>query len=488
MKAEEIDCTESGNEADGSESIRDTFARDPRDLIVGGHTLVPTLDGTLRPYVNLDSAASTPIARPVKDTVDNFLEWYAAVHRGSGFKSQLSSLAYEQARERLAGFVGADLDDRCLIFVRNATEAINRCANRIPLSDGDVVLTSLMEHHSNILAWRRRCAHVESVSVDQFGMPILEDLEKRLHANAGHVKLVAISGGSNVTGVIPDVRSIARVTHEAGAVLLVDAAQLAPHRPVDIGAMGEADSIDFLAFSGHKMYAPLGCGVLVGPRSAFEGGVPELVGGGTVLFVSEEEEMWGGPPDSEEAGSPNVVGAVAMAAAARFLSDDLGWEAVVRHERELTAYALEKLNELPGLTIYGPRDPAMPHDRLGVIAFNMEKVHHQLTAAILSHEYAIGTRTGGFCAHPYLMRLFGLNTDSVHTLRDEVSGGDRRNMPGAVRMSFGFYSTRDDVDAIIAALWDIQHGKWRGDYTQNPKSGEYKPTSDQTSPVGWFSI
>ncbi|HEX8219583.1 MAG TPA: aminotransferase class V-fold PLP-dependent enzyme [Chloroflexia bacterium] len=488
MKAEEIDCTTSGDGATRERSLREVFARDPRDLIVGGRTLVPTLDGTRRQYVNLDSAASTPIARPVKDVVDSFLEWYAAVHRGSGFKSQVSSLVYEQARERLARFVGAGLEDRCLIFVRNATEAINRCANRIPLSDGDVVLTSLMEHHSNILAWRRRCAHVESVSVDRFGMPVLEDLEKRLHANDGHVKLVAISGGSNVTGVIPDVRSIARVTHEAGAALLVDAAQLAPHRPIQMGPMGDAESIDFLAFSGHKMYAPLGCGVLIGPRSAFEGGIPELVGGGTVLFVSEEEEMWGGPPDSEEAGSPNVVGAVAMAAAARFLSDDLGWEAVVRHERELTSYALEKLNELPGLTIYGPRDPALPQDRLGVIAFNLEKVHHQLTAAILSHEYAIGTRTGGFCAHPYLMRLFGIGTDSVHTLRDEVSGGDRRNMPGAVRMSFGFYSTRDDVDAIMQALWDIQRGKWGGDYTQNPKSGEYKPTSEVTSPVGWFSI
>ncbi|MEA2574563.1 MAG: hypothetical protein QOH93_1861 [Chloroflexia bacterium] len=488
MKAEEIDCTGTANEAAGDRSIREAFANDPRDLIVGGRTLVPTLDGTLRPYVNLDSAASTPIARPVKETVDGFLEWYAAVHRGSGFKSQLSSLVYEQARERLAAFVGADLNDRCLIFVRNATEAINRCANRIPLTEGDVVLTSLMEHHSNILAWRRRCAHVESVSVDQFGMPVLEDLENRLRANAGHVKLVAISGGSNVTGVIPDVRGIARATHAAGAMLLVDAAQLAPHRPISMGPMGEAESIDFLAFSGHKMYAPLGCGVLIGPRTAFEGGVPELVGGGTVLFVSEEEEMWGGPPDSEEAGSPNVVGAVAMASAARFLSDDLGWEAVVRHERELTSYALEKLNEIPGLTIYGPRDPALPQDRLGVIAFNLEKVDHQLTAAILSHEYAIGTRTGGFCAHPYLMRLFGLNTDSVHTLRDEVVGGDRRNMPGAVRMSFGFYSTRDDVDTIIGALWDIQDGKWRGDYTQNSKSGEYKPTSGQTNPVGWFSI
>jgi cysteine desulfurase / selenocysteine lyase len=483
MKAEEIDCTESGAYSAGSSPVVDV-----RELIVGGDVLVPTLDGTLRPYINLDNAASTPIARPVKDKVDRFLEWYAAVHRGSGFKSQVSSLAYEQARERVAEFVGADLSERCLIFVRNATEAINRCASLVTLGSEDVVLTTLMEHHSNILAWRKRCGHVESVSVDEFGAPVLSDLQARLEANRGRVKLVAISGGSNVTGVIPDVHAIARIAHAAGASLLVDAAQLAPHRPVRVGRLGEPDSIDFLAFSAHKMYAPMGCGVLVGPRSAFEGAMPEVVGGGTVLFVSEEEEMWSGPPESEEAGSPNVVGAVAMAAAARFLSEDLGWDRIVAHEHELTSYALDKLNRLPGLAIYGPRDPALPEDRLGVIAFNLEKTDHQLTAAVLSHEYAIGTRTGGFCAHPYLMRLFGVSSERVHQLRDEVSCGDRRGMPGAVRISFGFYNTRADVDAVVDALWEIQRGHWRGNYVQNVKSGEYRPTETKTDPAGWFEI
>ena len=338
MKAEEIDCT-------GAVAIRNGFSDvdDMHDLIVGGHTLVPILDGTLRPYINLDNAASTPIARPVKDKVDTFLEWYAAVHRGSGFKSQVSTLVYEQSRERVAEFVGADLEDHTVIFVRNATEAINRCSGRIHLGEGDVVLTTLMEHHSNLLTWRKHSTHVESVAVDEFGAPILSDLEARLKANAGHVKLVAISGGSNVTGVIPDVHSIAQVVHAAGAMLLVDAAQLDPHRPIHMGKVGQPESIDFLAFSAHKMYAPLGCGALIGPKSVFQGDTPELVGGGAVLFVSEEEVLWADPPDNEEAGSPNVVGAVAMAAAARFLSEGLGWKWVVEHERELTSYALEKL-------------------------------------------------------------------------------------------------------------------------------------------------
>ncbi|MDQ6694606.1 MAG: aminotransferase class V-fold PLP-dependent enzyme, partial [Chloroflexota bacterium] len=171
MKAEEADCTVA------PVMIAQKDGR--HDLIAGGSIEVPVIDGSRRRYINLDNAASTPIAMPVKRKVDEFMDWYAAVHRGSGFKSQVSSLAYEQARDCVAAFVGADLSERYCIFVRNATEAINRCANRIPLAEDDVVLTSLMEHHSNILAWRRCCAHVESVSVDSYGAPLVSDLEAR---------------------------------------------------------------------------------------------------------------------------------------------------------------------------------------------------------------------------------------------------------------------------------------------------------------------
>lgn len=484
MKTEEIDCT--------SETVQygaaPGGARDVRDLIVGGRTLVPTIDGTLRPYINLDNGASTPIAVPVKAKVDEFMEWYAAVHRGSGFKSQVSTEAYEKAREIVAEFVGADLTEHTLIFVRNATEAINRCASRIALEEGDVVLTTLMEHHSNLLAWRKRSVAVETISVDDFGAPMLDDLQAHLDAHKGHVKLVAVSGGSNVTGVVPDIHRIARMVHEAGGMLLVDAAQLAPHRPINMGKLGEPECIDFLAMSAHKMYAPLGTGVLIGPYSVFEGGVPELVGGGTVVFVSEESEIFNEPPDREEAGSPNVVGAIAMAAAVRFITEQLGWDWIVGHERDLTGYALERLNGIPGLTIYGARDPSLPGDRLGVICFNLEGVEHRLTSAILSHEYAIATRTGCFCAHPYLIRLFGVSSTRVNEIVSELVCGNRTHMPGAVRMSFGFYNTREDVDAIISALWDIQNRKWRGEYRQNVKTGEFAPVESKADTAGWFNL
>jgi selenocysteine lyase/cysteine desulfurase len=182
------------------------------------------------------------------------------------------------------------------------------------------------------------------------------------------------------------------------------------------------------------------------------------------------------------------VGAVAMASAARFLSEDLGWDWLVRHERELTSYALEKLNTIPGLTIYGPHDPALPEDRLGVISFNMDTLDHRLTAAILSHEYAIGTRSGCFCAHPYLIRLFQVPHELVHDIRDQLVHGDRHAMPGAVRMSFGFYNSREDVDAIVDALRAIQRGEYRGEYRQDKASGEFQPVGAEVDLARWFKL
>lgn len=494
MKAEEIDCTV--REAVESHTARPHFQsknpelrdRDLRDFIVGGHTLVPVLDGTLQPYINLDNAASTPIARRVKAKVDESLEWYSAVHRGAGFKSQVSSLAYEHAREAVTHFVGADPEEYTCIFVRNATEAINRCAGRLNFGAGDVILTTLMEHHSNMLAWRKRSTHVEYIDIDENGAPMISDLKAKLKEHKGHVKMVAVSGGSNVTGVVPDIHHIARLVHAEGAHFLVDAAQLAPHRPIRMGKLGEPESIDFLAMSAHKMYAPMGTGALIGPTEAFRGGTPELVGGGAVLFVSEESVMWSEPPDNEEAGSPNVPGAIAMGAATRFLEEDLGWDWLVEHERDLTSYAISRLSEIPGLTIYGPHDPSLPDDRLGVIAITLADVNCHLAAAILSHEYAIGTRVGCFCAHPYLMHLFHVPQALVHELSDEISHGDRRHIPGALRLSFGFYNTREDVDAAVYALAKINNHKWQGHYNQNIKTGDFAPTEGKTSPEGWFEL
>jgi len=224
------------------------------------------------------------------------------------------------------------------------------------------------------------------------------------------------------------------------------------------------------------------------PRTTLNGARYYTDGLRAVLFVSEESVMWSEPPDNEEAGSPNVPGAIAMGAATRFLEEDLGWDWLVEHERDLTSYAISRLSEIPGLTIYGPHDPALPDDRLGVIAITLAEVNCHLAAAILSHEYAIGTRVGCFCAHPYLMHLFHVPPALIQELSDEIGHGDRRHIPGALRLSFGFYNTREDIDAAVYALAQINEHKWQGQYEQNIKTGDFSPIAGKTSPEGWFEL
>ena len=324
-----------------------------RQQIVGVEALVPLLDGTRQQYINFDNAASTPALRPVHDKVDEFMTWYSSVHRGAGFKSQIATMAYEVAHDLVGCFVGADLRTNTVMFGKNTTEAINKLARRFPLDIGDVVLCSLMEHHSNDLPWRRQ-ARLCHVAVGDDGSLDEEDYDRLLRRYAGRVRLVAISGASNVTGHINPIHRLAEKAHAAGAKILVDAAQLAPHRAISMRPDDDPGHIDFLALSAHKMYAPYGTGALIGPAVIFEQGEPDMVGGGTVDIVTEDDVRWAGPPDREEAGSPNVVGAVALAQAVLSL-EEMGMEALARHEAELTAHALRRLRAIEGVDLYGRR-------------------------------------------------------------------------------------------------------------------------------------
>src|SRR6266545_5497415 len=355
-----------------------------RDQFVGIEHEVPTLSGA-RPYINFDNAASTPPLRVVRDTVNAFVEWYASVHRGQGFKSRLSTEAYEDARAIVGDFVGADpvLDE--VIFVKHTTEAVNKLARRLVLPEDSVVLVSAMEHHANLLPWRAR-AQVAYIELTSEGRLDLDDLERKLRAFAPRVALVALTGASNVTGVINPIHTAARLAHEYGTRIFVDAAQLAPHRAISLGAHDDPEHLDFLAFSAHKLFAPYGSGVLIGPRAAFVNGVPDLVGGGTVEIVTRDDVVWTGGPDRDEAGSPNVVGAVALAAACQAVQR-LGMTAIEQHERALTAQLLRCLNSIDNVEIYGATDPDSLDDRLGVIAFNLRGVHDGLVAAALAWEW-----------------------------------------------------------------------------------------------------
>ncbi|HKA37282.1 MAG TPA: aminotransferase class V-fold PLP-dependent enzyme [Thermoanaerobaculia bacterium] len=445
----------------------------PRALLesIGDHERVPVLGGSTRRYVNLDIAASAPALACVRDSVDQFLRWYSNVHRGVGYKSRLSSWAYDTARDRVARFVGADPESSVVLFCRNATEALNRLAHRYPFRRGDVVLTTVMEHHSNELPWRR-VAEVAHIGVTPEGRVDQADLDAKLSRYAGRVRLLAVSGASNVTGYVNPIHSWARKAHAVGAEIAVDAAQLAPHRPISLKKGSDPEHLDYVAFSAHKMYAPFGVGVLAGSRRVFAQGDPDIVGGGTVDMVSLESAYWTDLPDREEAGTPDIVGVVALARAIRAL-EEIGWTEIRRHEAELTALALARLGGIPGVALYGEADPAGAASRLGVVPFNVLGVPHALTAAILSAEWGIGVRSGCFCAHPYITTILGVSESEAKLLEKSILARDRSAVPGAVRASFGISSTAEDVERLAEAVDAVARGEYDRGYVLDAERGEY---------------
>ncbi|MDD2694889.1 MAG: aminotransferase class V-fold PLP-dependent enzyme [Anaerolineales bacterium] len=434
---------------------------------------MPLLDGSWAPYINLDNAASTPPFRRVREKVDEAMEVYASIHRGAGFKSLLSTHLYDKARQVVADFVGADQATQCVIFVKNATEAINKLANRFPFQPGDLVLTSMMEHHSNDLPWRARCKVLYAGLLPDGSLDV-DDLTTKLRQNAGKIKLVAITGASNVTGTMPPIYEIAELAHQYGARILVDCAQLLPHRPIDMGPSDSPRHLDFIAFSAHKVYAPFGSGGLIGPKDFFEEQAPDYVGGGTVEIVTLDEVQWTQAPERDEAGSPNVIGAVALAAALQQLNE-AGMDALVEHEKALTREALELLQDIPGVRLFGPTDPNRLDDRLGVIPFELVGMPHAKLAAIMSYEGGIGLRNGCFCAHPYVLHLLNVSNDEYLSYRARVLDHDRSHLPGFVRASFGCYNTLEEVHQLADTLKRVSSGEVQGDYLPDRGSGSYYP-------------
>lgn len=437
--------------------------------LAGDGTPVPCADGAERPYLSMDAAASTAALEQVVTRVREFIPWYSSVHRGAGYKSQLATCAYEDARSAALAFAGRPrgaADDDVAIICRNTTEAINHLAYRLRLTRDDVVVTTVAEHHANLLPWTRAatCRYIECGRDGTFGP---SDVEAALDQRPSP-RLLTITGASNITGWIPPLTAIIAAAHERGIPVAVDAAQLAPHRPLPADA-------DFLAWSGHKMYAPFGAGVLVGPRRAFADGDPFLAGGGAVDLVDLDEVLWTTPPEREEAGSPNVIGAVALHAAIDTLTG-IGWPALISHEHRVAAALRRGLAAIPGVRLLGP---GLEAETLPVATFTIEGVPHALVAARLAAEDAIGVRHGCFCAHPYLMRLLGYTREDVRRYRDRVRRGDRSAMPGAVRASAGINTTEQDVTRLLAAVARIASGDPPPvPYMQDPRTGDYHPCGD----------
>jgi selenocysteine lyase/cysteine desulfurase len=444
--------------------------------LVGDEMAVPCVDGVDRPYVGLDAAASTSAMVAVAEAVEAFVPLYSSVHRGAGYKSRRATAAYESARDRALAFAGAGRIGDVAILCRNTTEAINHLAYRLQFDPSDVVLTTVVEHHANLLPWGR-VATRRYVECGRDGTFSVDDVVAGLDAEP-RPKLLAITGASNVTGWVPPLSEVIGEAHQRSVPVLVDAAQLAPHRPIPAEA-------DHVAFSGHKLYAPYGAGVLVSPAATFASGDPFLAGGGAVDLVDLDEVVWTEPPDREEAGSPNVIGAVALDAAMAEL-EHIGWDAIGAHERELSSRLRGKLAALDGVRVLGP---GLDTDTLAIATFVVEGMPHALVAARLSAEYGIGVRHGCFCAHPYVIRLLGLSREEIDRYRAAVLQGDHRTIPGAVRASCSISTTSSDVDALVAAVARLAKDAADGTappipYDQDVRTGDFWPRSGTP---GWSS-
>lgn len=410
----------------------DSFAQ----WIYGYEKKAETSRGKKR-YINLDNAASTPPFKTVMRTIAEAAAWYSSVHRGTGFKSKYSTERYESARAVIARFVGADPERDVIIFTKNTTDSINKLSHYLPWLPGEMIIFTKVEHHSNELPWqnyKHHCVPLKNSDLD------LEDLEDVLRKNAGNVKLVAVSGASNVSGYLPPIYSIAEMAHAYGAKILVDGAQLIPHRPIANPPWDDPRHLDFIAFSGHKIYAPFGTGVLIGPRALFEKGRPSQVGGGTVKGIGPHGIIWSPPPENEEAGSPNVLGAIAVAEACRTITA-IGWPALMAHENRLIRHALHQLAQIPELTVYNAQD----WERVGVISFNVQNLYHRDVAEYLSDHYGIGVRSGCFCARRYVAELLSLDYRETNPQKP----------PGMVRMSFGCYNSLEEIDIAVEGLKEL---------------------------------
>jgi cysteine desulfurase / selenocysteine lyase len=430
----------------------DSRLTDFRNLVVGLNVQCPLANGTYATFVNFDNAATTPSFWSVLKSINDFSSIYSSVHRGKGYKSVLSSDAYEQGREIIKNFVKADKENDIVIYTKNATDSLNTLASILSeQKDGkDVIISTWMEHAANDLPWRDKF-RVKYVQTDEYGRLSLNSLETKLKRYSGKIKLVTVTGASNVTGYLNPVYEIAKLAHKYGTKILVDGAQLIPHAPFDMKPFGCEEHIDYLAFSAHKMYAPFGTGVLIGPKETFKEGNPYCQGGSAISLVTHKRILWEEPPQKDEAGTPNLMGVMALVTAIKTLQS-IGMDKVFAREKELYDYALKKIVLIPGIKLYSHPDKG---ETISIIPFNMEGVHHKLMAAILSYEAGISVRTGFFCAHPYSERLLGLSEKDMETYFKDAE----LPLPGIVRISFGLYNNYQEIDRLICALNTIASNK-----------------------------
>lgn len=435
----------------------DTAVAAPPPVVSAG-LRVPTVDGGSVDYANFDHGASTPALVSVKAAVDTATATYSSVHRGKGFASQVTSSWYEAARAEVATFVGARADDT-VVFTRNTTDSFNLLARALPRDA--VVFVFGSEHHATLLPWNpRRTVRLEVPGSVRDAEALLE---QALDARPSRNRVVVLTGASNVTGELWPVGALAAVARRHGARVVLDAAQLAPHARIDLTTL----DVDYVAFSGHKVYAPYGAGVLVGPSDWLDAAAPYLAGGGATAAVSESGTRWHTGAARHEAGSPNVIGAIALAAACAVLRANR--RAVEQHEARIGRRLLDGLRAIEGVRTYSIFGE--DHERVAVATFTVDGLPSGLVSAALSAEHGIGVRDGKFCAHIL-----------VDTLLDDGTEQD-----AAVRVSAGLANTDEHVDRLLAAVASLAADGPAVAYDDVPGQG-WVPVDDPreiTPPLPW---
>lgn len=416
-----------------------------RKLVVGADNEVPLLNGEYVKCINLDNAATTPPFVSAIKEINKFVPWYSSVHRGAGYKSTISTNIYENGRNIIKNFVNADEDKDTVIYTKNTTDSINILSHVLSQKKGekDIVLSTWMEHAANDLPWRDKFI-VDYIEIDKSGYLLIADLKEKLEKYNGSVKLITVTGASNVTGYINPIYEIAELAHKYGAKIHVDAAQLVSHEKIDMKPFESDKHIDFISFSAHKMYAPFGIGVLVGAKGDFTYGSPYAQGGSAINLVTHSKIDWNDPPEKDEAGTPNLMGIISLIAAIKTFNS-IGIKNISDYENQLYIYTYSRLRTIPDLKIYSKYDNS---GSIGIISFNMEGISHEMLSQILSLDAGIAVRSGFFCAHPYCQRLLGYKEKEM----DYYFENNAAPLPGLVRVSLGMYNTYEEIDILVKKL------------------------------------
>lgn len=450
----------------GSRSERCERLEALRTAFLGRDTRYPLADGTTAPRTYLDSAASNLRLQVADEIVNDALAHYANEHSQLHYGARIMTELCTRAHQIVLDFVGASDDYTAIFCGSGVTAGLNRMArvltDRRP--ERDVVITTLMEHHANDLPHRKHAGEVVHVPLEtdpdgEAGRIDMAALRSAVQEHADRLNYIAVTAASNVTGIINPVHEVARIAHDAGALVVVDAAQSAAHTPLAVTGRGEGEELDVVCMSGHKIYAPGSPGVIVARKELFAGREPEEVGGGIVERVEEEDyTVTDRLPEREEAGTPNIPGALLLGATL-YLMGRIGMDVIEEDERELAQYAMERFADVPGLHLYGSHRLEVA-DRIGVLSFNLEHLPHGLVAAALNDYYGIAMRNQCFCAQPFVRRLLGrVGGGAGDSCLDGTDVDAERNrsdrQPGMVRASLGLYNTKSDIDNAVDALTDI---------------------------------